>query len=617
MAQRPMFGGRYRLEQKSGEGGAAVVYRGTDEVLNRPVAIKILREHFSPDKSDSAEMLDRFRREARAIARLSHPNIINIYDVGDERGMPYIIMEYVDGENLKELLRRAGTLPPSRAIDLIGQVLDGLAYAHKHGIVHRDIKPQNILINELGLVKVTDFGIARIVEETTTGQSPAGQVLGTVEYMSPEQASGERATPASDIYSTGAVLYELLTGRPPFQAASPVALAYKHVHEAPPVASLVNPQISHSLNMVVMRALAKKPEQRFAGAEGMHQALRAIATESSGVTSAMPSIPPQETYVPAGTAIAPAIQFMPPQQRVSRWHLNSLPLLIAALALVLVTYGILNSLSGVTLFGFSTLSRPTRTPSDAPTPTQQIALVVTAPAVTTTVSLFPTAGYQNQIPTTTPIPTGTPLTSPTVTGGVVPVSTTIPSPTTMTGTPVVTETPFITATPASGSTPTPGTTPTMTETPLPPTETPLPPTETPVPTATPTRPPTATPVPVQIATSTPVPRVPFALGGNTATYFTDNVIDNEVTIHVTDAGGAPVTGYRARIRTPQGWTATDPQQLNQPLNKANFKFTVGPGTFIVTLEDAAGHSVSAEAVRSLNRQGDKGYWRWDITFVKQ
>jgi hypothetical protein len=143
----------------------------------------------------------------------------------------------------------------------------------------------------------------------------------------------------------------------------------------------------------------------------------------------------------------------------------------------------------------------------------------------------------------------------------------------------------------------------------------VPPTHTP--TATPTLPPTATPVPVLVATATPTPRVPFALGGNTATYFTDNVIDNEVTIHVTDAAGAPVTGYRARIRTPQGWTATDPQQLNQPLNRATFKFTVGPGTFIVTLEDPAGHTVSAEATRALNRQGDKGYWRWDITFVKQ
>src|SRR5690348_5314408 len=147
MAQRPqpLFGGRYRLEQKIGEGGAAVVYRGTDEVLNRPVAIKVLREHFSPDKSDSAAMLDRFRHEARAIARLSHPNIINIFDAGDEHGMPYIIMEYVDGESLKELLRRESILQPARAIELIGQVLNGLAYAHKHGIIHRDIKPQNIL----------------------------------------------------------------------------------------------------------------------------------------------------------------------------------------------------------------------------------------------------------------------------------------------------------------------------------------------------------------------------------------------------------------------------------------------------------------------------------------
>jgi serine/threonine protein kinase len=246
---------RYRLERPLGHGGMASVHLARDTELDRPVAVKLLAENLSGDES----VHRRFVREARLAARLSHPNVVSVFDAGDDDGRPYIVMEFVDGENLAELLARRGRIPPDEARGLALQAAQGLAHAHAAGLVHRDVKPQNLILRRDGTLKIADFGIARAAEATALTQ--AGTVLGTAAYLSPEQALGEEVTPATDVYSLGAVLYELLTGRTPFQVETLDDLARQPAMEVAPVRELV-PGVPRDLEDVVMHCLARNPEYR-------------------------------------------------------------------------------------------------------------------------------------------------------------------------------------------------------------------------------------------------------------------------------------------------------------------------------------------------------------------
>ncbi|HVX30756.1 MAG TPA: protein kinase, partial [Nitrolancea sp.] len=245
----------------------AVVYRGYDLVLGRVVAIKLLREQFGSDQN----FLLRFNREAQSAARLTHPNIANVYDVGHDRDTHYIVMEFVNGPNLKDLIRRQGPFTVDGAAFILRQVADALDAAHRHGLVHRDVKPQNILVDENGQAKVVDFGIAKGLSDSNLTE--AGTGMGTVHYVSPEQARGERATPASDIYATGIVLYEMLTKQLPFDADTPVGVAMQHVSAVPPSPREFNPSIPPQVEDIVMRALAKDPNDRYPTASALAAAL--------------------------------------------------------------------------------------------------------------------------------------------------------------------------------------------------------------------------------------------------------------------------------------------------------------------------------------------------------
>ncbi len=265
--QARTLNGRYRLDEMIGEGGMAVVYRGYDLILGRVVAVKLLREQFGSDQN----FLLRFTREAQSAAKLSHPHIANVYDVGHDLETHYIVMEFVNGPNLKDLIRRQGPFTVDGAAFVLRQVAEALDAAHRHGLVHRDIKPQNILVDENGQAKVVDFGIAKGLSDSNLTE--AGTGMGTVHYVSPEQARGERATPSSDIYSTGVVLYEMLTKELPFDADTPVGVAMQHVSAPPPLPSEFNPTIPPEVDAIVMRALAKNPEDRFPTAMSLATAL--------------------------------------------------------------------------------------------------------------------------------------------------------------------------------------------------------------------------------------------------------------------------------------------------------------------------------------------------------
>jgi eukaryotic-like serine/threonine-protein kinase len=257
-----LFDGRYRIVRKLGTGGMANVYLAEDQELGRRVAIKILDERHAADES----FVERFRREAKSAAALSHPNIVAIYDRGEAEGTYYIAMEYLDGRTLKELLVRFGTPPVKVAIGYTRQILAALSFAHKNGLVHRDIKPHNVLVDSGGHVKVTDFGIAR---SGTSQMTEAGSIIGTAQYLSPEQARGAPVDQRSDIYSIGVLLFELLTGSVPFTGDTPVEIAMKHLSAIPEPPSKQRPEVPRGLDLVVLRALAKDPEDRYQSSEDM------------------------------------------------------------------------------------------------------------------------------------------------------------------------------------------------------------------------------------------------------------------------------------------------------------------------------------------------------------
>ena len=257
-----LFDGRYQLQGRLGAGGMATVYLAEDTSLHRKVAIKVLAERYAEDE----QFVERFRREAQSAAGLNHPNIVAIYDRGVAEGTYYIAMEYLDGPTLKDVIDERGGLEPNRAIGFATQILAALRFAHNHGVVHRDIKPHNVVVSPDGRLKVTDFGIARAGASQMT---EVGSIVGTAQYLSPEQARGEVVGPPSDLYSVGIVLYEMLTGRVPFEGDSAVAIAMKHLSEEPVPPSVYAPGTPPALEQVVLRALAKDAGDRYQTAEEM------------------------------------------------------------------------------------------------------------------------------------------------------------------------------------------------------------------------------------------------------------------------------------------------------------------------------------------------------------
>ncbi|SFG35063.1 serine/threonine protein kinase [Planifilum fulgidum] len=264
------LGGRYEILYRVGGGGMAVVYKAKDLLLNRYVAIKVMNESLSND----TEFIRRFSREAQAAASLSHPNVVNVYDVGREGHIHYIVMEYVEGPTLKEYIQESGPLPPEEAVYIATQICDALAHAHDNQIIHRDIKPHNILLGYNGRVKVTDFGIARAATSSTITQT--GSVMGSVHYFSPEQARGGVIGEKSDLYSLGIVMYEMVTGELPFDGDSAIGIALKHLQEQAVEPRQLRPDLPDDVNRVILKALEKDPNQRFASARAMMQELQYI-----------------------------------------------------------------------------------------------------------------------------------------------------------------------------------------------------------------------------------------------------------------------------------------------------------------------------------------------------
>ena len=306
-----VFDGRYRVVRKLGTGGMANVYLAEDQELGRSVAIKMLDERHSQDE----QFVERFRREAKNAAGLSHPNIVSIYDRGQAEGTYYIAMEYLEGRTLKELLIARGPTPLAVAIDYARQILSALGFAHRHGIVHRDIKPHNVVVAPDGRLKVTDFGIAR---SGTSQMTETGSIIGTAQYLSPEQAKGAPVTPASDIYSVGIVLYEMLTGLVPFTGDTPLEIAMKHLSTTPLPPSEARPDVPHELDSIVLRALAKNPEDRYQSADEMDADLaraslgQAVAPETEEAATQVLRGAGAATLASAPTAITRRVTVVPP-----------------------------------------------------------------------------------------------------------------------------------------------------------------------------------------------------------------------------------------------------------------------------------------------------------------
>ena len=319
-----LIGGRYRLEAQIGRGGMSSVYRAFDIVLERRVAIKLMHREIASD----SDQLERFRREARSVAQLSHPHVVTVIDAGEEQSAegesaPYIVFEYVEGETLKEVIRREGRLEISQALAYALELARALGAAHERQIVHRDVKPQNVLISEEGGAKITDFGIARTLTEE--GLTIAGRVLGTTDYVSPEQALGEPVTGQSDLYSLGVVLYEMLIGDVPFHGDSPVAVAMKHVREEVPDVQMLRPDISAASASVLDRALAKDLSHRYPDAGAMaHDLEEVLALEASRSGQATGEVTTVLRTLPGRS------------RRRLPWHMRHRARWVASLALVVI-----------------------------------------------------------------------------------------------------------------------------------------------------------------------------------------------------------------------------------------------------------------------------------------
>ena len=348
-AQARLLGGRYQVGELLGYGGMAEVHRGRDLRLGRDVAIKMLRTDLARD----ATFQERFRREAQNSAALNHPAIVAVYDTGEEvsstgEKLPFIVMEFVNGRTLKEVLAAEQRIQPRRALEMIADICAALEFSHRHGIIHRDIKPGNVMITQSGQVKVMDFGIARALASGATTMTQTSAVIGTAQYLSPEQARGEAVDARSDVYAAGCVLFELLVGHPPFVGDSPVSVAYQHVREDPRAPSDINHEVPPDVDAIVLKALAKNPLNRYQSAQEMRaDALRAVAgrpvlatpvmTEAETMAMTGPMRQPQ-----AATTMTRPVQGMPPRQperKTSSWVMAVLAAL-GVLAVVALGIGL-------------------------------------------------------------------------------------------------------------------------------------------------------------------------------------------------------------------------------------------------------------------------------------
>jgi len=324
--------GRYHVRERIGSGGMADVYLAEDEQLGRKVALKVLHRRFAEDQ----EFVERFRREASAAAGLQHPNVVQVFDRGAWDGTYYIAMEFLDGRSLKQIVREDAPLPATLAVDITIQILRAARFAHRRGVIHRDIKPHNVIVDDEGRVKVTDFGIARAGASDMT---ETGAIMGTAAYLSPEQAQGHAVSASSDLYSIGILLYELLTGRVPFEAESAVTIALKQVSEEPVPPRALNPEVSPELEDVVLRALQKDPARRFADADAFVEALEAVRDLPAQPGAAQRTGPLTGVYpaVANGTGDWPPVEELPPVEegRGGRWVWMA----IVALALAAIGVG--------------------------------------------------------------------------------------------------------------------------------------------------------------------------------------------------------------------------------------------------------------------------------------
>jgi serine/threonine-protein kinase len=325
---------RYELTGLVGTGGMSTVYCAKDRLLDRRVALKLLHDHYADDH----EYVERFKREARSVARLSHPNIVTVIDRGEDGDKQFIVFEFVDGENLKQLIEDSGALGIRRALEIAIACADALAFAHANGLVHRDVKPQNILIDDEGRIRVTDFGIARSLE-VEAGVTQTGTVMGTSSYLSPEQARGQTVTPASDIYSLGVVVWELLTGEVPFTGDNFVAVALQHINEPPPSLLEKRPDAPPRLALAVEHALAKEPEARFPTMAAFAEELRRCLQDLDQPADAQDTLVGLPAPTPApGPAPAPG-------RTQTRLGANRWPLalaLVGLLAVIAIVVGLLS-----------------------------------------------------------------------------------------------------------------------------------------------------------------------------------------------------------------------------------------------------------------------------------
>jgi serine/threonine-protein kinase len=410
-----VLGGRYELIREIARGGMAIVWEAKDALLDRHVALKLL----TPQLADDLEFLERFRREARAAAKLSHPNIVPIFDVGEdaETHTPFIVMELVEGGNLKDRIRAAAPLSNDEVRSIGVALASTLEYAHRRGIIHRDVKPQNVLLGDDGRPRLTDFGIAQAM--SSTGLTRTGAVMGSVHYLAPELVRGRQALPQSDVYALGAVLYEMATGRVPFEGETDLAIAVAHVEETPAAPRALNAHLAPDLERSILRALAKSPEQRFLSAtelaselrDGISEAPRGTGSapgRTEAVTQRMSTVaaPPRRQRPPEPVAAGAAAGAGPTARRTARPRQKrgtggGLLVLLLSMAAVLVALG-------AGFFGIATLSREgVATPEPTTRPTS-VPKAVLAPTNTPQPSPSPTAE-----PTATPQPTPSPRPSPT------------------------------------------------------------------------------------------------------------------------------------------------------------------------------------------------------------
>ncbi|MBU6215632.1 MAG: serine/threonine protein kinase, partial [Acidobacteria bacterium] len=289
-----VLGDRYEIHRHLARGGMAQVYLARDRALDRPVAVKELVPEFATDPS----FVERFRREAQSAARLTHPNVVAVYDWGTQDGTYFIVMEYVDGPSLSQLIRRDGALHPRRAAEIASEVAAALGFAHSQGVVHRDVKPGNVLLTASGQAKVADFGIARAMSSVDEELTQTGSVMGTATYFSPEQAQGLPVDARADLYSLGVVLYEMVAGRPPFSGDTPLAIAYKHVQDLPARPSTIVPDIPVGLEAIIMKLLQKQPLDRYASAEDVRADLNRFLSGETTFAEA--------SLVSAGASVAAA-----------------------------------------------------------------------------------------------------------------------------------------------------------------------------------------------------------------------------------------------------------------------------------------------------------------------